>query len=162
MERSAAEGWMLSLDDDAAECWLCCVGVGGSTIIIHSSYDAGGTDTALAQAAACLSFSSCISDGSNHGWLSAGVPLFSNGAAQGWLGGDALDLAAGADFALAWGDAEPASRLISCPRPMYHFRHSNSPSMRQSFQFRFAAEGWLRDHAVELYQFSRAAASSSE
>ena len=135
MERSAAEGWMLSLDDDAAECWLCCVGVGGSTIIIHSSYDAGGTDTALAQAAACLSFSSCISDGSNHGWLSAGVPLFSNGAAQGWLGGDALDLAAG---------------------------HSNSPSMLQPFQFIFAAEGWLRDHAVELNQFSRAASSSSE
>jgi hypothetical protein len=123
MERSAAEGWLLSLDDDAAEGWLCCVGVGGSTAlsldddfalalgddfalalgddaafpdalalgtggsITHSSFSddfalaaalalaldalalgAGGTDTALAKAAACLSFSSCISDGPNQGW----------------------------------------------------------------------------------------------
>ena len=30
MERNAAEGRLLSLDDDAAEGWLRCVGVGGS------------------------------------------------------------------------------------------------------------------------------------
>jgi hypothetical protein len=137
MERSAAEGWLLSLDDDAAEGWLRCVGVGGSAasssddeFALASGDDfalalgddaafpdafalaralalalgAGGTDTALAKAAACLSFPSCISDGPKQCWSFAGMPLFSNDA----------------------------------------------------------AEGWLRDHAVAAYQFSRASSSSSE
>jgi hypothetical protein len=147
MERRAAEGWLLSLDDDAAEGWLRCVGVGGSAasssdddfalvsgddFALALGFDfalalgddaafpdafalaralalalgAGGTDTALAKAAACLSFSSCISDGPNQCWSFAGMPL-----------------------------------------PLC----SND-----------AAEGWLRDHAVRLYQSSRAASSSSE
>ena len=145
MERSAAEGWLLSLDDDAAEGWLRCVGVGGSAasssddeFALASGDDfalalgddaafpdafalaralalaqrlldvlalgAGSTDTALAKAAACLAFSSCTSDGPKQCWSFAGMPLFSNDA----------------------------------------------------------AEVWLRDHAVAAYQFSRASSSSSE
>ena len=153
MERSAAEGWLLSLDDDAAEGWLRCVGVGGSAasssdddfalasgddFALALGFDfalalgddaafpdafalaralalaqrlldvlalgAGSTDTALAKAAACLAFSSCTSDGPKQCWSFAGMPLFSNDA----------------------------------------------------------AELWIRDNAVAAYQFSRASSSSSE
>jgi hypothetical protein len=126
MERSAAAGWLLSLDDDAAEGWLRCVGVGGSAasssddeFALASGDDfalalgddaafpdafalaralalaqrlldvlalgAGGTDTALAKAAVCLAFSSCTSDGPKQCWSFAGMPLFSNDAAELWI-----------------------------------------------------------------------------
>jgi hypothetical protein len=74
--------------------WLCCVGVGGDAAValgddsalalcddfalalgddgaLALGTDAAlalGTDTALAAAAACLSVSSCLSDGVNQGW----------------------------------------------------------------------------------------------
>jgi hypothetical protein len=76
--------------------WLCCVGVGGdAAVTLGDDFAlALGDDVALA-----------LGDG---GALTAGTDAALALGTQGWLG-DAFDSAAGADFALAWCDAEPAS-----------------------------------------------------
>jgi hypothetical protein len=145
MERSAAEGWLLSLDDDAAEGWLRCVGVGGSAA--SSSDDefalASGDDFALAL-------------GDDAAFPDAFALARALALAQRLL--DVLALGAGGtDTALAKAAVCLAFSSCTSDGPKQCWSFAGMPLFSHD-----AAEGWLRDHAVAAYQFSRASSSSSE
>ena len=145
MERRAAEGWLLSLDDDAAEGWLRCVGVGGSAA--SSSDDefalASGDDFALAL-------------GDDAAFPDAFALARALALAQRLL--DVLALGAGStDTALAKAAVCLAFSSCTSDGPKQCWSFAGMPLCSND-----AAEGWLRDHSVAAYQFRRAFSSSSE